>query len=98
VSAAWAAVLLLAGSTFLLRAAGPVLLGGRRLPAITGKLFAAAPVVILAALLLLQLKQGGLPVVAGATGAGLAFWLRAPIPLAAAVAAVVAAGSRWVAS
>jgi branched-subunit amino acid transport protein len=94
----WTVILLLAAGTYALKAAGPVLLGGRTLPATVVRPLALLPPALLAALVAVQtLGDGGsLTFDARAAGAGvavLAVWRRLPfvvVVLAAAAAAALA--------
>ena len=47
----WAAVIALAGGTYALKAAGPVLLGGRPLPALVARVARVLPAALIAALI-----------------------------------------------
>jgi len=68
----WSTIGLLAAGTFVLKAAGPVLLGGRRLPPLLDRLVAILPASLLAALVLVQTVGSDRRVVLDARLAGLA--------------------------
>jgi branched-subunit amino acid transport protein len=94
VSEVWTVVLLVGAGTILLKAVGPVVLGGRSLPpGLAGPVELVAPAV-LAALVVTQLVGGDRELVfderlVGIVAAGLALAARAPL-LAVVVAAAVA--------
>jgi branched-subunit amino acid transport protein len=69
---AWWTIALLAAGTFGLKAAGPVLLGGRRLPALLDRFVQILPASLLAALVLVQTVSVGHRVVLDARAAGVA--------------------------
>ena len=98
-SAVWLAVLLVGGATVLLKAMGPVFLGGRPIPAqLSGVVPLLAPA-LLAALVVTQVVGGDREIVAdarlfGLAAAGVALLLRAPLLAVVAVAALVTAGAR----
>jgi branched-subunit amino acid transport protein len=92
----WPAIAALALGTYLLRAIGPVLVGGRRLPPRLAEVFALLPAALLAALVVVQALggNGGLALDArlvGVAAAGLAVWLRAPFLAVIVVGAATAA-------
>lgn len=93
-STAWLVVVLVGSATAALKAAGPVLLGGRPLPArLTGVVELLAPAV-LSALVVTQALGDGQPLVPddrliGLAAAGVALWRRMPVLLVI----VIAAGS-----
>ena len=95
-SEVWIVVLVVGAGTILLKAVGPVLLGGRSLPPrIAGPVELVAPAV-LAALVVTQLVGGDRELVlderlVGIAAAGLALVLRAPLLAVVVVAAVAAA-------
>lgn len=79
----WPAILALALGTYLLKAAGPLLLGGRRLPGGVTRLVALMPPALLAGLVAVQvlarpdsLRPGAR--LAGVVVAALLAWRRAP--------------------
>jgi len=83
-SAAWTAVLAVGGGTFLLKAVGPVLVSGRRLPARATELLDMVAPAILAALVVTETFASGRSLVPDARLAGLAaglvaVLLRAPL-------------------
>ena len=95
----WIAVALVGVATVVLKAAGPVLLGGRELPPQVRALVGLLAPALLAALVVTNTLASGRHVVldarlAGVAAAAVALWLRAPILLAVVVAAAVAAGLR----
>jgi branched-subunit amino acid transport protein len=99
-SAAWLVVLLVGGATVLLKSFGPVLLGGREIPApVAGVVGLLAPAV-LAALVVTQVAGGReREVVADARLVGLAaamvaLLVRAPLLLVVAAAAAATALTR----
>jgi branched-subunit amino acid transport protein len=99
VSAAWVVVLVVGAATVALKALGPIVLGGRRLPEpLTGVVALLAPA-LLAALVVSQTVGGDEELVlderlAGvAAGAG-AIALRAPLLAVVVVAAATTAGLR----
>ena len=95
-SEVWTVVLVVGAGTILLKAVGPVVLGGRSLPArIAGPVELVAPAV-LAALVVTQLVGGDRELVlderlVGIAAAGFALVLRAPLLAVVAVAAVATA-------
>jgi hypothetical protein len=101
VSTVWLSVAVVGGATLLLKAAGPVAIGGRELPpGISGVVALLAPA-LLAALVVTQTIGSGRAVVvdarlAGVAAAAVAAWLRLPLVGVVVVAAVVAAGLRAV--
>jgi branched-subunit amino acid transport protein len=100
-SAVWWSVLLVGAGTLLLKAAGPVLLGGRTLPPSLGGMLDLIAPAVLAALVVTQLVGGDRELVlderlAGIAAAGVALALRAPILVVVAVAAVTTALLRLV--
>jgi hypothetical protein len=96
---AWILVLAVGSATVALKAAGPVLLGGRQLPApILGVVGLLAPA-LLAALIATNTLASGQQLVVdarllGVTAAGVAVMLRAPVIVVVGVAAVVTALAR----
>ena len=98
-SPAWAMVAVCGVATIAIKAAGPVLLGGRELPRrAMGVVELLAPA-LLAALIATQVFGDGKRLVvderlAGLAVAGVALALRAPILLTVVLAAAVTAGAR----
>jgi branched-subunit amino acid transport protein len=97
----WWSVLLVGAGTLLLKAAGPVLLGGRTLPPSLGGMLDLIAPSVLAALVVTQLVGGDRELIlderlAGIAAAGVALALRAPILVVVAVAAVTTALLRLV--
>lgn len=98
-SAAVATLVLLAAGTYLLKAAGPVLLGGRAVPPGVARLANLAPAALLAALVVtttavtdrMPTIDARLPAVAVAA---LLLWLRAPFVVVVLAAAATAAAVR----
>ena len=89
----WVTIALLAVATAGIRAAGPVLVGGRDLhPRLYGVIALLAPA-LLAALGALEVDERA----AGVAAAGAALALRAPILAVIAIAAAVTAGARAIA-
>jgi len=100
-SAVWWSVLLVGAGTVLLKAAGPVLLGGRTLPPSLGGMLDLIAPSVLAALVVTQLVGGDRELVlderlAGIAAAAVALALRAPILVVVVVAAVTTALLRLV--
>jgi uncharacterized membrane protein len=96
VSAAWTAVIVVGTGTIALKAAGPVLLGGRPLPPRASGLLAMLAPALLAALVVTQAFADGRHLVLDARAAGLgaaavAIALRAPLLAVVVVAAVATA-------
>jgi uncharacterized membrane protein len=101
VSDVWTAVLLVGAGTVMLKAAGPVVLGGRTVPDAVARVLDALAPAVLAALVVTQLVAGDRELVlderlGGIAAAGVAIALRAPILVTVAVAAVVTALLRLV--
>ncbi len=95
----WLLVVLTGVSAVLLKAVGPVLLGGRALPERFGGVVALLAPALLAALIATQTFADGKTLVidervAGLSAAAMALWLRAPVLLAVVAAAVVTGGLR----
>lgn len=99
-SAVWITVGGLAVATALIKAAGPVLLGGRELPPRAASFIALLPAALLAALVVAETftdAQGGFALDARAAGlvvAGVSIALRASIVVTIVVAAMAAAAVR----
>ena len=98
-SRVWLAVLVVGIATIALKAAGPVLLGGRALPTRVRAMVGLLAPALLAALVVTQTFGSGRHVVvdariAGVAVAAVALRLRAPILVAVALAAGVTAGLR----
>jgi uncharacterized membrane protein len=97
----WAAVLLVGAGTVLLKAAGPVVLGGRAVPAPVARILDALAPAVLAALVVTQLVAGDRELVlderlGGIAVAAVTIALRAPILVTVFVAAVATALLRLV--
>jgi branched-subunit amino acid transport protein len=100
-SDAWATVLVLAVTTVLIRASGPVLLGGRDLPRAVRRVVVLLAPALLAALVITETLSDadGLALderAAGVAAAGLSMVWRDSLLLAMAVAVVVTATARAV--
>ena len=98
-SEVWTLVILTGCSAVLLKAVGPVLLGGRALPARLGGVVALLAPALLAALIATQTFADGKALVidervAGLAAAAVALWRRAPVLVAVVAAAVVTGGLR----
>ncbi|MGH2417603.1 MAG: AzlD domain-containing protein [Candidatus Limnocylindria bacterium] len=96
---AWVTVLVVAGATIAIKAAGPVILGGRQLPPVVLNVVAMLPAALLAALVAVLTFQadGALVLDArliGVAVAAVAIWLRAPILIVVLLAAAVTATAR----
>jgi hypothetical protein len=101
-SEAWVIVLAVGGGTMAIKAAGPVLLGGRPLPASVQRVVALLAPALLAALVATTAFSSGSALVLDARAAGLAvaavlIAIRAPVLLVVIAAAAVAALIRLVA-
>lgn len=95
----WAAILALAAGTYALKAVGPALLGGRRLPDGVTALLAPLPAALLAALVAVATFDGGERLVVdarvvGIAAAGVAVWRRLPFIAVVVLAAAAAAAAR----
>ncbi len=100
-SAAWTAVLVVGVATVALKAAGPVLAGGRELPRSSARVVDLLAPALLAALVATQAFSSDEQLVldergAGLLAAGVAILLRAPLLVVIVVAAVTAATLRAV--
>jgi branched-subunit amino acid transport protein len=99
VSATWQVVVLVGAGTIAIKAAGPVLLGGRPLPKrVTGVVELLAPAV-LGALVAVQTLGAGQSLVVdermiGVAAAGIALWRKAPLLVVVVVAASATALAR----
>ena len=95
-SATWVVVLVVGAFTISFKAAGPLLLAGRQLPARLASAFELLAPSLLAALVVTQSLGGkdGIEVdarLAGVGAAAVAIWLRAPLILVVVVAALTTA-------
>ena len=95
----WLSILAVSAANWLLKAAGPLALGDRRLPAIARQVVAMMAPVLLAGLIVVELAGPDWdavdgPQVLGVAVAGGAWVLRAPMLVAVLVGAGVAAGVR----
>ncbi|HEU4658173.1 MAG TPA: AzlD domain-containing protein [Capillimicrobium sp.] len=100
-SDAWVLVIAVGAGTIALKSAGPLLLGGREVPARARGVLALLGPAVLAALIVTQAFAGDREIVVDARAAGLgaaavALLLRAPLLVVLVVAAAVAAGVRAV--
>ena len=98
-TALWAAIIVVALANAAIKAAGPVLVGGRDLPARATAVIALLAPALLAALVVTETFGEGRDLVldgraAGVAVAGLALWLRAPVLIAVALAAIATALAR----
>jgi len=98
-SRVWIVLALVGAATVALKAAGPVLLGGRELPARVRMLVGLLAPALLAALVVTNTLASGRHLVvdarlAGVAAAAVSLRLRAPILVAVAVAAAVTAAIR----
>lgn len=95
-------VIVLAGlsaGTYLFKSAGPLLLGGRRLPPTVDRLATRVPAALLAALVVVSTIGAGQAVqldarIAGVIVAGVALWRRAPFVVVVLIAVAVTAAVR----
>jgi branched-subunit amino acid transport protein len=99
VTAVWTSIAVVAVANFAIKAAGPVLLGGRQLPQLVVDVIALLASAILAALVVVGTfsEDGSLSVdeqTAGVAVAGAAFLARLPMLVAIALGAVTAAALR----
>ncbi len=98
----WATIGGLAAATFLIRAAGPVALGGRELPKFLARIVPMLAPALIAALVAVDTFGGAgrsLSLnarVVGLGAAGIALWLRAPILLVVACAGAATAVARLI--
>ena len=98
-SATWLVVVGVGAATVAIKSLGPVLLGGRPLPArVTGVVELVAPA-LLAALVVTQALASGRAIapdarLVGLAAAGIALWRRAPVLLVIVVAAAATALTR----
>jgi branched-subunit amino acid transport protein len=100
-SAVWLAVIVVGAATILLKATGPVLLGGRELPPHVNALVVLLAPAVLAALVVTQVVGGNREFVfdarlVGLGAAGAAVALRAPLLVVVIVAAGATALARLV--
>lgn len=92
----WILILMLAVTTALIKAAGPVLLGGRELPARAAGVIALLPPVLLAALVVTSTLSEGQRLQVDASTAGVAvaavlIWQRRPLLVSVLTAVAVTA-------
>lgn len=98
-SDAWRVVLLTGVASMLIKAAGPVAVGGRQLPARVSELVSAIAPAVLAALVVTQVFGGDRELVvdarlAGVAAAAVLLALRAPVLVVIVVAGLVTALAR----
>jgi len=96
VTAVWVSIGALTVISFAIKAAGPVALGGRELPAAAERLIVLLPAALLSALVVVQTFASGRELVLDARAAGLAaavvaLLLRAPFLVVVASAAITTA-------
>jgi branched-subunit amino acid transport protein len=99
VSAVWVLVLLVGAATVIFKSSGPVLLGGRNLPAHVAGVVAMLAPALLAALVVTQAVGGDRRLVfdarlVGLAGAAAAIRLRAPVLVVVVLAAALTAAAR----
>lgn len=95
----WLVVGLVGGATMVIKAIGPILLGGRALPPRVAGLIGLLAPALLAALVAINTFGAGRSLVIderalGVVAAGIAVWRKAPILLVVVIAAGVTAGAR----
>ncbi len=95
-SGTWLVVVLVGGATMAIKAAGPVLLGGRPLPRRLGAAVELLAPAVLAALVVTQTFAAGRALsvdarLIGVAAAAIALWRRAPVLAVIVVAAVTTA-------
>ena len=95
----WLAIVVVGAATVMLKATGPVLLGGRELPPRVNALVGLLAPAVLAALVVTQVVGGDRELVfdarlVGLAAAGAAIALRAPLVLVVVVAAAATAAAR----
>ncbi len=95
----WAAILALAAGTYAMKAAGPLLLGGRPLPPGLDRVATLLPAAVFAALVVVDTFVDGGELVldaraAGVGAAAVAAWRRAPFLVVVGVAMAVTAAIR----
>ena len=95
----WLAIVVVGAATVLLKATGPVLLGGRDLPPSVNALVVLLAPAVLAALVVTQVVGGDRELVfdarlVGLGAAGVAIAVRAPLVVVVVIAAAATAGVR----
>jgi branched chain amino acid efflux pump len=98
----WVVVVVVGVATIILRAVGPVLLGGKELPPRLVTMVTLLAPAVLAALVVTQAVAGDRRIVLdarlfGLAAAGLAIWRRAPVIVVVVLAAATTATARAVA-
>jgi branched-subunit amino acid transport protein len=93
-SDAWLVVVLVGAATIMIKAIGPVLLGGRELPPRIASLIALLAPALLAALVAINTFGSGQSLAVderllGVAAAGVAIWRKAPVLLVVVIAAAV---------
>ena len=91
---AWLVVVLVGAATVVIKAIGPVLLGGRELPPRVASLIALLAPALLAALVAINTFGSGQSLAVderllGVAAAGVAIWRKAPVLLVVVIAAAV---------
>jgi branched-subunit amino acid transport protein len=99
VSTTWTVVLVVSVVTIAIKAAGPMLLGGRPLPRRLNAVVSLLAPALLAALVAVNTLGGDRELVIdarlpGVLAAAVAIWLKAPVLVVVIVAAAVTAGAR----
>jgi branched-subunit amino acid transport protein len=99
VSDVWLAIVVVGAATVLLKATGPVLLGGRELPPRVNAFVVLLAPAVLAALVVTQVVGGDRELVfdarlVGLGAAGVAIAVRAPLVVVVVIAAAATAGVR----
>jgi branched-subunit amino acid transport protein len=99
VSDVWLAIAVVGAATVMLKATGPVLLGGRELPPRVNALVVLLAPAVLAALVVTQVVGGDRELVfdarlVGLGAAGVAILLRAPLVVVVVIAAAATGGVR----
>ena len=98
-SAAWTVVVVVGVATIAIKAIGPVMMGGRPLPAGLDRVVGLLAPALLAALVAINTFGAGRSLtvdarVLGVAAAGVAIWRKAPLLLVVIIAAVVTAVAR----
>lgn len=101
-SAAWVVILGLAAGVYVFKAAGPVLLGGRQLPALLATAAALLPAALLGALVAVSTLADGRALhpdarLVGVGAAAVALWRRQSFVVVVVVAAAATAAARFAA-
>ncbi len=96
---AWVVVVLVGAATMVIKSIGPVLLGGRTLPARVDALIGLLAPALLAALVAINTFGAGRSLAVdermlGVAAAGVAIWRKAPVLLVVVIAAATTAAAR----